>query len=111
MYANKQLLRIGAVALAALALVFWGQPTGKTVALLAVLLLVALALIEFLAQPPQRTAVAPGTGTPATTLRTGWRLRRHNTSGWRSRGKGLPSSRSQPTSGPSAVRPWTCSGL
>jgi hypothetical protein len=40
-YANKQLLRIAAVTLAALALVFWGQPTGKTVALLAGLLLVA----------------------------------------------------------------------
>jgi hypothetical protein len=37
-------------------LVFWGQPTGKTVLLLAVLLLVALALVEFLAQPPQHTA-------------------------------------------------------
>jgi len=60
-YANKQLLRIGAVTLAALALVFWGQPTGKTVALLAVLLLVALAMIEFLSQPPQRTIVAPPT--------------------------------------------------
>jgi hypothetical protein len=60
-YANKQLLRIGAVILATLALVFWGQPTGKTVALLAVLLLVALALIEFLGQPPQRTVVAPTT--------------------------------------------------
>jgi hypothetical protein len=58
-YANKQALRIGAVALAALALVFWGQPTGKTVLLLAGLLLVALALIEFLAQPPQHTLVAP----------------------------------------------------
>jgi hypothetical protein len=58
-YANKQLLRIAAVALAALALVFWGQPTGKSVALLAGLLLVALALIEFLGQPPQRTIVAP----------------------------------------------------
>jgi hypothetical protein len=55
-YANKKVLRIGAVALAALALVFWGQPTGKTVLLLAVLLLVALALVEFLAQPPQHTA-------------------------------------------------------
>jgi len=60
-YANKQLVRIGAVALATLALVFWGQPTGKTVALVAVLLLVALALIEFLGQPPQRTIVAPTT--------------------------------------------------
>jgi hypothetical protein len=36
--------------------VFWGQPTGKVVALLAGLLLVALALIEFLGRPPERTA-------------------------------------------------------
>jgi hypothetical protein len=62
-YANKQLLRIGAVALAALALVFWGQPTGKTILVLAGLLLVALALIEFLGQPPQPTIVAPPTQT------------------------------------------------
>ena len=60
-YANKQLLRIGAVALATLALVFWSQPTGKTVALVAVVLLVVLALIEFLGQPPQRTIVTPTT--------------------------------------------------
>ena len=40
-------------------MVFWGQPTGKIVALLAVLLLVALAPIEFLSQPPQHTVVAP----------------------------------------------------
>lgn len=55
-YANKTLLRIAAVALAALALVFWGQPTGRTILLLAGLLLVALALIEFLGRPPERTA-------------------------------------------------------
>jgi len=61
--ANKPLLRIGAVTLAALALVFWGQPTGKVILLLAGLLLVALALIEFLGQPPQRTVVAPPTRT------------------------------------------------
>jgi hypothetical protein len=60
-YANKQLLRIAAVTLAALALVFWGQPTGKTILVLAGLLLVALALIEFLGQPPQRTVAAPPT--------------------------------------------------
>ena len=59
MYANKTLLRIAAVTLAALVLVFWGQPTGKTILLLAGLLLVALAIIEFLSQPPQHTAVAP----------------------------------------------------
>jgi hypothetical protein len=60
-YANKQLLRIVAVTLAALALVFWGQPTGKTILVLAGLLLVALAIIEFLSQPPQPTIVAPTT--------------------------------------------------
>ena len=60
--ANKQALRIAAVALAALALVFWGQPTGKTSSVSAGLLLVALALIEFLGQPPQPTA-APTTRT------------------------------------------------
>jgi uncharacterized membrane protein len=58
---NKQLLRIAAVILAALALVFWGQPTGKTILVLAGLLLVALAMIEFLGQPPQHTTVAPQT--------------------------------------------------
>jgi hypothetical protein len=62
-YADKQLLRIAAVTLATLALVFWGQPTGKTILLLAGLLLVALALIEFLGQPPQRTVVGPPTRT------------------------------------------------
>jgi len=60
--ANKQLLRIGAITLAVLALVFWGQPTGKVILLLAGLLLVALALIELLGQPPQ-PAAAPTTRT------------------------------------------------
>jgi hypothetical protein len=59
--ANKQLLRIAAVALAGLALVFWGQPTGRTILGLAGLLLVALAVIEFLSQPPQLMIVAPTT--------------------------------------------------
>ena len=58
-YANKNVLRIAAVALAALVLVFWGQPTGKVIILLAGLLLVALAVIEFLGQPPQRTVITP----------------------------------------------------
>ena len=57
-HANKPLLRIGAVTLAVLALVFWGQPTGKTILVLAGLLLLALALIEFLGQPPQPTTAA-----------------------------------------------------
>ncbi|HEV2927934.1 MAG TPA: hypothetical protein VGW74_04510, partial [Propionibacteriaceae bacterium] len=53
-YANKKALRVGAVALASLALVFWSRPTGKVVILLAVLLLVALAVIELLGRPPER---------------------------------------------------------
>jgi hypothetical protein len=53
--ANKRALRIAAVAVAALALVFWGRPTGKVVLGLALALLVALAIIEFLGRPPQRT--------------------------------------------------------
>jgi hypothetical protein len=57
-YASKRPLQIGAVALAGVILVFWGQPTGKVVVGLAVLLLVVLAVIELLGQPPERTASA-----------------------------------------------------
>jgi hypothetical protein len=57
-------LRIGAVALAALVLVFWGRPTGKVVIGLALALLVALAVIEFLARPGQSAAEV--TTTPQT---------------------------------------------
>jgi len=53
---HKRALRIGAVAAAALALVFWGRPTGKVVIGLAVALLVALAVIEFLGRPSHRIA-------------------------------------------------------
>jgi hypothetical protein len=49
--AHKRALRIGAVVLAALALVFWSRPTGKVVIGLALALLVALAIIEFLGRP------------------------------------------------------------
>jgi len=59
-YANKKALRIGAVVLASLALVFWSRPTGKVVLLLAGLLLVALALIELLGRPPERPGPAGG---------------------------------------------------
>jgi hypothetical protein len=58
-YQHKLALRIGAVAAAGLALVFWGQPTGKVIILLAVLLLVALALIELLGRPPETSPSAP----------------------------------------------------
>jgi len=49
--ANKRALRITAVAVACLALVFWGRPTGKVVLGLTLALLAALAIIEFLARP------------------------------------------------------------
>jgi hypothetical protein len=58
-YANKRALRIAAVALAALALVFWGRPTGKVVLGLTLALLVALAVIEFLGRPAPRTDAVP----------------------------------------------------
>jgi hypothetical protein len=51
-YANKRALRIGAVVLAALALVFWDRPTGKVVLGLTLALLVVLAIIEFLGRRP-----------------------------------------------------------
>ena len=60
-HANRRALRIGAVILASLGLVFWDQPTGKVVIGLALTLLIALAMIEFLARAPQPT---PATGNP-----------------------------------------------
>jgi hypothetical protein len=62
-YVHRRLLRIAAVALAALILVFWGQPTALVVILLVVLLLVLLGLIELVARPPaaaEPEAVNPG---------------------------------------------------
>jgi hypothetical protein len=57
-YANRRALRIGAVVLASLALVFWSRPTGKVVIGLTLALLLALAIIEFLGRPPRRPAEA-----------------------------------------------------
>jgi hypothetical protein len=63
-YANKRALRIGAVILAALALVFWDRPTGKVVIGLALALLVVLAIIEFLGRPgPHAGAASTHTST------------------------------------------------
>jgi hypothetical protein len=56
-YANKRALRIGAVTLAALVLVFWDRPTGKVVLGLTLALLVVLAIIEFLGRRPGPAAV------------------------------------------------------
>jgi hypothetical protein len=57
-YAHRKGLRVGAVALAALLFVFWGRPTALVVILIAVLLLVALGLIELIGRPPARLQAA-----------------------------------------------------
>ncbi len=51
-YLHRRSLRVGAVALAALIFVFWGEPTALVVILLVVLLLVVLGLIELIGRPP-----------------------------------------------------------
>ena len=59
-YAHRHALRIAAVALAApLIFVFWGQPTAAVAIVIAVLLLVALGLIELIGRPPPHHAPAP----------------------------------------------------
>ena len=58
-YAHRHALRIGAVALAALIFVFWGQPTAAVVVLIAILLLVVLGLIEVIGRPPAQPSPAP----------------------------------------------------
>ena len=51
-YAHRKVLRICAVALAALVFVFWGQPTASLAIVIAILLLVVLALIELIGSRP-----------------------------------------------------------
>lgn len=67
-YAHKQALRIGAVILGGLVLMFWTQPTAWVVVGVALAVVLVLALIEFLGQPPAAvaapaTAAAPTAGT------------------------------------------------
>ena len=57
-YANRHPLRIGVVALAGLIFVFWGRPTAAVTIVIAVLLLVALGLIELIGRPPPKPASA-----------------------------------------------------
>jgi hypothetical protein len=59
-YLHRVLLRVAAVAVAALILVFWGQPTALVVILLVVFLLLALGLIELIGRPPAETTAKPG---------------------------------------------------
>ena len=58
-YAHRKGLRISAVSLAALLFVFWGRPTAVVVVVIAILLLVALGLIELIgSRPPAEPATA-----------------------------------------------------
>ena len=57
-YLHRRSLRVGAVALAALIFVFWGQPTALVIIVLVILLLVVLGLIELIARPPATPEVA-----------------------------------------------------
>ena len=61
-YHHRRGLRIGAVALFALIFVFWGQPTGVVVIVLAILLLLVLGLIELIGRPAAEPATADQTG-------------------------------------------------
>jgi hypothetical protein len=51
-YGHRKGLRIGAVVLMVLIFIFWSQPTGLVVLLLAIVLLVLLGLIELIGRPP-----------------------------------------------------------
>jgi uncharacterized membrane protein YraQ (UPF0718 family) len=58
-YSYKRVLRIAVIAIAALALVFWDQPTGRVIIGITLALLVALVIIEFLGRPPSPAAPKP----------------------------------------------------
>jgi len=58
-HAHRTALRIGAVALAALVFVFWGQPTAVVVVVIVILLLIVLGLIELIGRPPAQPGPAP----------------------------------------------------
>ena len=51
-YTYKKVLWIAVIAIAALVLVFWDQPTGKVIIGLTLAVLVVLVIIEFLGRPP-----------------------------------------------------------
>ena len=57
-YQHRAGLRVTAVALVGLIFVFWGQPTGLTVLVLAIVLLVLLGLIELIGKPPAQPQMA-----------------------------------------------------
>jgi hypothetical protein len=58
-YLHRRILRVAVVALAALILVFWSQPTALVVILLVIFLLLALGLIELIGRPPAEPEKTP----------------------------------------------------
>jgi len=61
-YAHKRALRITAVIAGGLVLMFWTSPTAWVVVVTALVVLLVMAVIEFLAQPPATPAAVPATG-------------------------------------------------
>jgi hypothetical protein len=55
-YTYKRVLWIAVIAIAALVLVFWDQPTGKVIIGITLGVLIALVIIEFLGRPPSPAA-------------------------------------------------------
>jgi hypothetical protein len=58
-FAHRRALRIGVVIAGGLVLMFWSSPTGWVVVSTALVVVLALAVIEFLATPPVQAAPAP----------------------------------------------------
>jgi hypothetical protein len=58
-YRYKRVLWIAVIAIAALVLVFWDQPTGRVIIGLTLAVLVALVIIEFLGRPPTPATPEP----------------------------------------------------
>jgi hypothetical protein len=58
-YTYKRVLRIAVIAIAALVLVFWDQPTGKVIIGITLCVLAVLVIIEFLGRPPSPVAAEP----------------------------------------------------
>jgi hypothetical protein len=57
-FGHRKALRISAVVLMVLIFVFWSQPTGLVVLMLAIVLLVLLGLIELIGRPPAKPRAA-----------------------------------------------------
>lgn len=57
-YLHRKALRIGAVTLAGLIFIFWGEPTALIVIAIVVVLLIVLGLIEIIGRPPAQEPMA-----------------------------------------------------